>query len=87
MDFKIWIDILGWGGSVAVIAAYGLISSHRLTANSLVYQWLNVLGSIGLIANTYYYRAYPSMLVNVIWVMIGVFALAKQSRYAKAEQP
>jgi hypothetical protein len=41
---KFWIDITGWVGSVCVLAAYGLLSTHKLTAKSKLYQWLNITG-------------------------------------------
>ncbi|MCI0450422.1 MAG: hypothetical protein L0Y79_11690 [Chlorobi bacterium] len=75
MPEKVWIDIIGWVGSVCVLTAYGLISIHRITAKSKLYQWLNVAGSIFLIVNTFFYSAYPSTFVNIVWLFIAVFAL------------
>jgi hypothetical protein len=43
----------------------------------VVYQALNVVGSGLLIINSYYYRAMPSVAVNVFWIGIGVFSLAR----------
>jgi len=75
MPQKVWIDIIGWGGSVCVLTAYGLISIHKVTAKSKLYQWLNVIGSIFLILNTFFYSAYPSSFVNIVWLFIAIFAL------------
>jgi hypothetical protein len=75
MTPKLWIDIIGWIGSVCVLTAYGLISSHKLTSKSKLYQWLNIAGSIFLIVNTFFYSAYPSTFVNIVWLFIAIFAL------------
>ena len=75
MQEKVWIDIIGWGGSLCVLTAYGLISTHKVTAKSKLYQWLNVIGSIFLILNTFFYSAYPSTFVNIVWLFIAIFAL------------
>ena len=75
MTEKVWIDIIGWIGSVCVLTAYGLISTHKITAKSKLYQWLNVVGSIFLIINTFFYSAYPSTFVNIVWLFIAIFAL------------
>jgi hypothetical protein len=72
---KIWIDITGWVGSGCVLAAYGMLSLHRLTARSRLYQALNILGSVCLIINTVFYSAYPSTFVNIVWLLIAIFAL------------
>lgn len=77
MDTKLFIDIIGWIGSVEIIIAYGLISYKRIDADSPYYQWLNLTGSIFLIANTWYYGAFPSTLINVFWLVIAFFALLK----------
>jgi len=71
------IDAIGWVGSVEVILAYGLISYHRVTAKSLMYQLLNLSGGFFLIINTYYYGAYPSAIVNVVWLIIASGAIWK----------
>lgn len=71
------VNILGWIGSIILIAAYWMNSRDLIKAQSFVYQFLNVLGSIFLIINTVYYGAYPSSTVNAIWVAIGTFYLIK----------
>jgi hypothetical protein len=79
----LFIDIIGWVGSVFVVAAYGMLSMNKLTANSKLYQALNIAGSICLIINTIYYYAYPSTFVNIVWLFIAVFALINIFRAKK----
>ncbi|WP_026998545.1 CBU_0592 family membrane protein [Eisenibacter elegans] len=71
---KILIELAGWTGSVAIVGAYAGLSYGRLSPHSSFYQGLNFWGSIGLILNTGYYKAYPSMVVNIIWVAIAGWA-------------
>jgi hypothetical protein len=75
MNSQLLIDITGWAGSVMVLIAYGLLSMHKLTANSKFYQSLNILGSACLIINTIFYRAFPSTFVNIVWLIIALIAL------------
>ncbi|MEO1052300.1 MAG: hypothetical protein AAFX87_16830 [Bacteroidota bacterium] len=75
MGEKTFIDIIGWIGSVEVILAYGLISYHKITAKSIWYQLLNLTGGFFLIINTYYYKAYPSTFINVVWLFIAAVAI------------
>jgi hypothetical protein len=74
---KLIIDILGWIGSVEVIAAYGLNSYQKLASDSNVFQFLNLTGAIFLIVNTIYYGAYPSTFINIVWVIIAAVALLR----------
>jgi hypothetical protein len=71
------IDIFGWLGSVAVISAYALISSNRVNSRSRVYQALNLFGSVCLVVNTGYYHAFPSTVVNLVWLAIAAFTLVR----------
>jgi hypothetical protein len=72
-----YIDIVGWIGSAAVVSAYALISLDKLNSKSRLYQVLNLVGSLGLVVNTAYYRAYPSTFVNIVWLVIAALALVR----------
>ena len=71
------IDILGWLGALVLVAAYSLISYGSIDGRSPVYQTLNVIGSILLIVNTAWHRAWPSSVVNLVWVGIAIGALSR----------
>jgi len=80
MDTPLIINIIGWLGSAAVVVAYALVSTNRVNGNSLLYQLLNLIGSIFLIVNTVYLGALPSAFVNTMWVGIALFALWRIGR-------
>jgi hypothetical protein len=62
-----------------------MVSFKRLRADSGYYQLLNVVGSCCLIVNTVFYHAYPSASVNIIWILIAIFAtLRMRGRQAGA---
>jgi len=87
MTNKLLIDITGWAGSVSVLIAYGLLSTHKLTANSKLYQFLNIFGSACLIVNTIFYSAYPSTFVNIVWLIIAIFALINIFKLKNGKHP
>lgn len=68
-------EIAGWLGMVLILAAYFLVSFEFLLVKDAFYQVLNVLGSLGIIYNTTIRKAYPSVVLNVIWISIGAVAL------------
>jgi hypothetical protein len=39
--------------------------------------WANIFGGLFFVINTYFHRAYPSMVVNIIWVIIALVLLVK----------
>jgi hypothetical protein len=71
------IETLGWYGALAVTGAYAFNSFGYLAADASGYQLLNLSGAIALAIITLYRRVYQSALVNVIWAIIAVVALAK----------
>jgi hypothetical protein len=84
---KTAVDIVGWAGSISVVAAYAMLSMQRVSAKSKLYQVLNIFGSICLIINTIFYSAYPSTFVNIIWMLIGLFALINIYRTRNGTNP
>jgi len=80
MNNHMWFDAIGWIGAALLLVAYAMISSKKLEVDSTAYQLLNIIGSILLVANTIFYRAYPSSFVNLIWAGIAVFSMATRSR-------
>lgn len=72
---EILIETCGWVGALLVLAAYFLISSKKVSADSLTFQLMNVGGAATLIVYTYARDAHASVLVNSIWVLIGLKTL------------
>ena len=72
---EIAIDIIGWIGSILLLAAYYLISQKKWTAETLYYQLFNLIGGFFLLVNTAYYGSYPSSMLNLVWGIVGIFAI------------
>ena len=75
MTLDILMEVVGWIGGTLILAGYFLLTNGKLDAKSPTYQWLNVVGALGFIANSSWNGAWPSAALNVIWVGIGVVAL------------
>jgi len=72
------IDTLGWFGTILYLVAYGLVSLKKVEGDSLLYQGINIVAGVLLIVNTFYWRAYPSLGLNVAWIGIAVFTLSRK---------
>ena len=70
------IEGIGWIGALLVLVAYGLVSTERVSSRSFSYQAMNIGGAVGLVVNSAWNGAIPSAVVNLIWIGIGVYALA-----------
>ncbi len=80
------VEVAGWLGAALVLTAYGLISRGTLTGGDPRYQTLNVLGAALIGWNCVAHRAWPSFVVNVVWLAIAVVALTAARLTAGARQ-
>lgn len=74
------IEVLGWLGGVCLLAAYALVSTRRLQAQSPLYHVANATGSILLLVNAYIHEAHPVVLVNLVWFTIAAYSLVWHHR-------
>ncbi|MFL7869654.1 MAG: hypothetical protein AB8I58_12545 [Anaerolineales bacterium] len=74
----IFVDVLGWVGTVLYLVAYALISVKKVEGDSLFYQGMNIVAGILLVINTFYWRAYPSLGLNAVWIGIALFTLGRK---------
>ena len=75
--YEIFVETIGWIASILIVGAFALNSFGKISAISKWYQLANLVGGIFFIVNTVYHKAYPSAVVNVVWVIIAVSALVK----------
>jgi hypothetical protein len=72
---EIIIETIGWIGAVLVVGAYLLNMQGKLKAEEPSYIWANLVGGFFFVINTFYHHAYPSMIVNIVWVLIALMAI------------
>jgi hypothetical protein len=79
---NIFIEILGWMASVLIVGSYALNITGKLHTDSKVYVWANIFGGLFFVINTYFHQAYPSMVVNIVWVIIAIVMIVKKKTKA-----
>ena len=72
-------DIIGWIGSIEILAAFGLNSFQKIKSDSMTFQLLNLTGGIFLIINSIAHEAYPFTFINSVWAVISIIALLKMA--------
>jgi hypothetical protein len=69
------VDVIGWLGAIALLAAYAMLSAEKVTARSRSFVLLNAAGSMALTVNGFVHGALPSVALNVVWLAIAARAL------------
>ena len=80
---RIFIEIVGWAGALLILVAYALLSTGRLEGRSRAYQGLNLVGSLGFVLNSGWNGAWPSAVLNLVWMGIALLTLLR----LRADQP
>ena len=80
MTAALLFETAGWSGGGLIIAAYGLLTAGKLAAEGAAYQWLNVVGAVGVGLNGWWNGALPSVALNLVWAGIGLVALKRVGR-------
>ncbi len=80
------VEIVGWAGAALILFAYLLLSAGRLTGQSLLYQGMNIVGAAGFVVNGWWHGAIPSATLNILWLMIGLFASVRIVRRSGSRQ-
>ncbi len=74
------IETVGWIGAGLILLAYLLVSAGRLSGQSALFQWLNIVGAAGFVVNSGWHGALPSTVLNLVWMAIGLWALWRIGR-------
>jgi hypothetical protein len=69
------IELFGWYGALAILAAYALSSFAVLSPADLSYQLLNLTGAIGIATVSFHKRTYQPGVLNMVWAAIAFIAL------------
>jgi lipid-A-disaccharide synthase-like uncharacterized protein len=76
-------EIIGWIGSALFIIPYFLLSINKLDAKKMPYQLMNILGGLCLVVISYDTNDKPNLFTNLIWIVIGFYAIVMMARRKK----
>lgn len=79
------IEIVGWIAAATMLSAYILLTKGMISGRSSLYHWMNVLSGAGFIVNSGWNGAYPSAVINVIWMLIGLYGVFGRPASAATE--
>ncbi|MEM7297208.1 MAG: hypothetical protein AAF391_02955 [Bacteroidota bacterium] len=72
------LELIGWLGAGSLLVGFALNLFHKITADSVTYLLLNLIGSLLLLYNAYMNGAYPFVAVNFVWVVFSAYKLIPQ---------
>ncbi len=73
-------------GAGLILLAYLLVTTEKLTGRSPAFQWMNLVGAAGFVVNGLWHGAIPSASLNIVWMGIALFALARIASRKRAAE-
>lgn len=80
-------EVIGTCAMLMILSAYAAISSGRLTSSSLLYQGLNLVGSLLFVVYLSIKQAWPSVVLNAVWAAIALVVLIRRALLTSSEKP
>lgn len=74
---KMFIELFGWYGTIAIVLAYALISFSFLEPTSIIYQLLNGTGALGIVAISFEKKVWQPGILNAVWAVIAFIAILR----------
>lgn len=72
----LWIEVLGWYGTLAIVGAYAGLSFGWLEEGT-TYQLLNLTGAIGVGLVCWSRRTWQPFWLEVVWAAVAATALVR----------
>ena len=80
------VEIIGWIGMIIVLLAYFLITWKKIDRESKVYHSMNLFGAFLLGINSFINKAYPPTGLDIAWMLIAIYGLAKGAKLFKKKK-
>ncbi|MGE5392312.1 MAG: CBU_0592 family membrane protein [Candidatus Saccharibacteria bacterium] len=71
------VQVIGWYGVLAVLAAYGLSNFRVIDSGSWWYLALNLSGALGIIVEASGKRDYQPVMLNIIWALVAIVMIGQ----------
>jgi hypothetical protein len=70
-------EAIGWIGAISLMSAYMFNSFGFIESHSIAYQLANIIGALCIIYISYKKQVYQSVVLNLMWLVIGIIAFAR----------
>ena len=71
------VELVGWYGVLAILAAFAMNSFAILSSQSFAYQLLNLTGALGIIISSLAKKDYQPVFLNIVWLIVAGIVLIK----------
>jgi hypothetical protein len=77
-----YASAIGLLGVAIVLVSYGLLTTGKLSEHDARYYWMNIIGTVGIAISLLVQCNLPSMVAQILWIVISFVALIRLRRRA-----
>jgi len=70
-------DLIGMVGVSLVLIAFSLLNLNKLTSHHMIYQMMNLIGSVFLLFSLCFHWNLSSVVIEIAWMTISVFGILR----------
>ncbi len=74
------LTLAGYTGALLLLLGYALVSTGRWKPRSHIFQATNIIGAGLLVVYSISIEAYPNVILNGVWFLVGLAAAAHIGR-------
>lgn len=72
-----WHDAVGTGGVTLILIAYFLLLSERLSARTVAYSLLNLIGALMITVSLLYDFNFSAFVIEIFWIAVSIYGLVR----------
>lgn len=77
MDKLRLLNSFAWFGAILIFVAYLLLATGYLDGDSLVYHFMVLIGSVGIILNSVKKKDFQPAVLNIAFVVAAIYAIVR----------
>ncbi len=74
-----WTQMVGWLGAFLCLWAYHILSEKKVTGDSPLYQWMNLVSAICIGVGAWARGNWPTVGLDIAWGIIAIRALLRRN--------
>jgi hypothetical protein len=75
------VEVVGWIGAGLILLDYILLTTDRLNSHEKRFHIINLAGSLGILINAFYHGAIPSVVLNLVFLLVAIFGEVRAKRF------
>lgn len=83
MNFA-WYDVVGFTGTLMILAAFAALQSGKMRGDGAPYQWLNLFGAGGVLVSLFGTFNISVFVLESAWVLVSAYGLWRSWSLRKA---